>query len=94
MDLCIGLFIVCSQFKSVILVITCAQTRGSYDFTAESFETYSEFIEHTMHEHSSQTSVSIGFAIPGIAEFGFNYADSRYSKSVRKMRRASGKVRP
>lgn len=68
------------------------QTRGSYDFTAESFETYSEFIEHTMHEHSSQTSVSIGFAIPGIAEFGFNYADSRYSKSVRKMRRASGKT--
>uniref|UniRef100_A0A3B3ZWL3 Complement component C8 beta chain n=1 Tax=Periophthalmus magnuspinnatus TaxID=409849 RepID=A0A3B3ZWL3_9GOBI len=68
------------------------QTRGSYDFTLQHFDTYSMFMEHTIKEHSSKTSVSIGFAIPGIAEFGFNYNDSKYSKSIKKFRRASAKT--
>ncbi|KAJ0059146.1 hypothetical protein NL108_008587, partial [Boleophthalmus pectinirostris] len=68
------------------------QTRGSYDFTLQHFDTYSMFMEHTIREHSSKTSVSIGFAIPGVFEFGFNYADSKYSKSIRKFRRASAKT--
>lgn len=46
-----------------------------------------------MTERSSKTTVSIGFAVPGVAEFGFNYADSKYSKSEKKIRRASRKVR-
>lgn len=50
-------------------------------------------MEHTIKEHSSKTSISIGFAVPGVAEFGFNYADSKYSKSVKKFRRASGKTK-
>uniref|UniRef100_A0A8C6TSW1 Complement component C8 beta chain n=1 Tax=Neogobius melanostomus TaxID=47308 RepID=A0A8C6TSW1_9GOBI len=68
------------------------QTSGSYDFTFEHFDTYSMFMEHTIKEHSSKTSISIGFAIPGVAEFGFNYADSKYSKSIKKFRRASSKI--
>ncbi|XP_072297258.1 complement component C8 beta chain [Eucyclogobius newberryi] len=68
------------------------QTRGSYDFTLKHFDTYSMFMEHTMKEHTSKTSFSIGFAVPGVAEFGFNYADSKYSKSIRKLRKASGKT--
>ncbi|KAM6948240.1 complement component C8 beta chain [Aplochiton taeniatus] len=67
------------------------ETKGSYDFTMQSFETYSEFSDYTMRERTSKTSVSFGFALPGIAEFGFNYDDSRYSKSVKKFRRASTK---
>lgn len=68
------------------------QTRGSYDFTLEHFDSYSMFMEHTIKEHSSKTSVSFGFAVPGVAEFGFNYSDSKYSKSIRKFRRASAKT--
>ena len=69
------------------------QTKGTYDFKLQSFESYSEFVHYTMTERSSKTTVSIGFAVPGVAEFGFNYADSKYSKSEKKIRRASRKVR-
>uniref|UniRef100_A0AAV2JR52 Complement component C8 beta chain n=1 Tax=Knipowitschia caucasica TaxID=637954 RepID=A0AAV2JR52_KNICA len=68
------------------------KTGGNYDFTLEHFDTYSMFMEHTMQEYTSKTSFSIGFAIPGVAEFGFNYDDSTYSKSVKKLRRASAKT--
>ncbi|XP_010746369.2 complement component C8 beta chain [Larimichthys crocea] len=66
------------------------QTRGSYDFTLKSFESYSEYMEHTMKERSTKTKVSIGFAIPGIFEFGFNLSKDKYTKSVKKLRSASG----
>lgn len=46
-----------------------------------------------MKERTSKTVVSFGFGIPGIVEFGFNYNDNKYSKSVKKLRSASGKVR-
>uniref|UniRef100_A0A8C7RTE8 Complement component C8 beta chain n=1 Tax=Oncorhynchus mykiss TaxID=8022 RepID=A0A8C7RTE8_ONCMY len=69
------------------------ETKGTYDFKLQSFESYSEFVYYTMTERSSKTTVSIGFAVPGVAEFGFNYADSKYSKSEKKIRRASRKVR-
>lgn len=46
-----------------------------------------------MKERMSKTVVSFGFGIPGIVEFGFNYNDNKYSKSVKKLRSASGKVR-
>lgn len=49
-------------------------------------------MDYTMRERSSKTSFSIGFAIPGVAEFGFNYNDNKYTKSVQKTRRVSGKV--
>ncbi|KAM9349958.1 complement component C8 beta chain [Symphorus nematophorus] len=66
------------------------ETRGSYDFTMKSFESYSDYMDYTLTEHKSKTKVSIGFAIPGIAEFGFNFSSDKYRKSVKKIRRASG----
>ncbi|XP_028284025.1 complement component C8 beta chain isoform X2 [Parambassis ranga] len=68
------------------------ETRGSYDFTLQSFESYSEYVGNTMSERSSKISFSIGFALPGIAEFGFNYNDNKVTKSVKKTRRVSGKT--
>lgn len=50
-------------------------------------------MDYTMKEHRSQTSVSFGFAIPGVFEFGYNYNDNKYTKSVQKIRRASSKVK-
>ncbi|XP_039869957.1 complement component C8 beta chain-like [Simochromis diagramma] len=66
------------------------QTRGSYDFSLQAFESYSDYMDYTMKERTSKTVVSIGFGIPGIFEFGFNYNDNKYSKSVKKLRSASG----
>uniref|UniRef100_A0A3Q3MZ56 Complement component C8 beta chain n=2 Tax=Mastacembelus armatus TaxID=205130 RepID=A0A3Q3MZ56_9TELE len=68
------------------------QTKGSYDFTLQSYESYSDYMKYVMEEHMSKTSVSFGFAIPGIVSFGFNYNDEKYTKSVQKTRRASGKT--
>ncbi|KAM6920756.1 complement component C8 beta chain [Lycodopsis pacificus] len=68
------------------------QTKGSYDFTLESFETYSEYMDHTIKERETKTTVSIGFSIPGKAEFGFNYNDAKYTKAEQKIRRASSKT--
>lgn len=50
-------------------------------------------MDYTLRERWSKTVVSFGFAIPGVFEFGFNYSESKYSKSVQKIRRASGQVR-
>lgn len=69
------------------------QTKGSYDFTLQSFESYSDYMDHTVKERMTKTTVSFGFAIPGIVEFGFNFNDEKFTKSVQKIRRASGKVR-
>ncbi|XP_075875910.1 complement component C8 beta chain [Nelusetta ayraudi] len=66
------------------------QTKSSFDFVLQSFESYSDYIDYTLKERTSRTTISFGFAIPGVAEFGFNFDDSRYSKSVKKIRRASG----
>ncbi|XP_034038449.1 uncharacterized protein LOC117521216 [Thalassophryne amazonica] len=66
------------------------QTKGSYEFTMKSFESYSEYMDYSMKERTSKTSVSFGFGIPGIFEFGFNSNNAKYSKSVQKIRRASG----
>ncbi|XP_015228486.1 PREDICTED: complement component C8 beta chain [Cyprinodon variegatus] len=66
------------------------QTSGSYDFTLQSFESYSDYMAYTHRERMTQTSISIGFSIPGVFSFGFNYKDSKFSKSVSKIRRASG----
>uniref|UniRef100_A0A3Q3QAQ9 Complement component C8 beta chain n=1 Tax=Monopterus albus TaxID=43700 RepID=A0A3Q3QAQ9_MONAL len=68
------------------------QTRGSYDFTLQSFESYSDYMDYTLKERWSKTTVSFGFTIPGIVSFGFNYNDAKYTKSVQKIRRASGKT--
>ncbi|KAF3699042.1 Complement component C8 beta chain Complement component 8 subunit beta Precursor [Channa argus] len=67
-----------------------SQTKGSFDFTLQSFESYSDYMDYTMKERSSKTTVSFGFGIPGVFEFGFNYNDNKYTKSVQKIRRASG----
>lgn len=69
------------------------QTKGSYDFILQSFDSYSDYMDYTLKERMTQTVVSFGFAIPGIVEFGFNYNNAKYTKSVQKIRRASGKVR-
>ncbi|KAK2822056.1 hypothetical protein Q5P01_022121 [Channa striata] len=69
-----------------------SQTKGSFDFTLQSFESYSDYMDYTMKERMSQTTVSFGFGIPGVFEFGYNYNDNKYSKSVQKIRRASGKT--
>ncbi|XP_055359754.1 complement component C8 beta chain [Betta splendens] len=68
------------------------ETKGSYDFTLEAFSSYSNYMEEMTKEYSSKTSFSIGFGVPGLFDFGFNYSGSKYSKSVRKSRRASTKV--
>ncbi|KAM7401132.1 hypothetical protein PAMA_005359 [Pampus argenteus] len=68
------------------------QTKGSYDFTLQAFESYSEYMDYTMKERSTKITVSFGFAIPGVAEFGFNFNNAKYTKSVQKIRRASGKT--
>ncbi|XP_067109080.1 complement component C8 beta chain-like [Osmerus mordax] len=67
------------------------ETGGSYDFTMNSFESYSEFKHFSSKETTSKTTVSVGLSVPGVAEFGFNYSDDKYSKSVKKFRRASSK---
>ncbi|XP_028831662.1 complement component C8 beta chain [Denticeps clupeoides] len=66
------------------------QTKGSYDFKMESHETYSNFTENSLKGYMSQTSVSFGIKIPGVFELGFNYDDSKYKNSVKKLRRFSG----
>ncbi|XP_053185368.1 complement component C8 beta chain [Scomber japonicus] len=68
------------------------QTRGSYDFTLEAFETYSDYMSHTIKERMTQTTVSIGFSFPGVFHFGFNYNDAKVTKSIQKIRRASSKT--
>lgn len=50
-------------------------------------------MDYTLKERMTQTVVSFGFAIPGVFEFGFNYNSAKYTKSVKKLRRVSGKVR-
>lgn len=50
-------------------------------------------MDYTLKERMTQTVVSFGFAVPGVFEFGFNYNSAKYTKSVKKLRRASGKVR-
>ncbi|CAJ1071712.1 complement component C8 beta chain isoform X2 [Xyrichtys novacula] len=66
------------------------ETKGSYDFTLQSFDSYSDYMAFTSTERTTRVSVSFGFAIPGVAEFGFNHNEGKYSKSVQKIRRASG----
>uniref|UniRef100_A0A7N6B1S0 Complement component C8 beta chain n=1 Tax=Anabas testudineus TaxID=64144 RepID=A0A7N6B1S0_ANATE len=68
------------------------QTRGTYDFTLQSFETYSEYMDYTMKERTSKTTFSIGFGFPGVFEFGFNFSNDKYKKSVQKIRSVSGKT--
>ncbi|KAK5859577.1 hypothetical protein PBY51_021127 [Eleginops maclovinus] len=68
------------------------QTKGSYDFTLESFNSYSEYMDHSVKERTTQTTISIGFAIPGVAEFGYNYNNAKHTKAERKIRRASGRT--
>lgn len=68
------------------------QTKGSYDFTLEAFDSYSEYMDHTIKEHTTQTSFAIGFGIAGVAEFGFSFKDEKYTKAERKIRSASGKT--
>uniref|UniRef100_H3CR06 Complement component C8 beta chain n=1 Tax=Tetraodon nigroviridis TaxID=99883 RepID=H3CR06_TETNG len=67
------------------------QTKGSYDFILHSYDSYSSYMDFTLKERMTQTVVSFGFAIPGVFEFGFNYNSAKYSKSVKKLRRVSGK---
>lgn len=68
------------------------QTQSSFDFTSKSYETYSDYSHHSRKEESSQTTFSFGIAIPGVFEVGFDYSDSKYTKSVKKIRRASSKT--
>lgn len=70
-----------------------SQTKGSYDFILQSSDSYSSYMEDTLKERMTQTTVSFGFSLPGVFEFGFNYNSAKYSKSVKKLRRVSGKVR-
>ncbi|XP_068461057.1 complement component C8 beta chain [Clinocottus analis] len=65
------------------------QTKGSYDFTLQSFESYSDYKKHTIKERSVQTTVAFGFAIPGIFEFGYSRKDAKQTKAEQKIRRAS-----
>ncbi|KAJ8357302.1 hypothetical protein SKAU_G00200960 [Synaphobranchus kaupii] len=66
------------------------ETKGSFDFTLNEFESYASFEKSRTETHSSKTSVSIGIKIPQVFEFGFNYNDMKRKKYVQKMRRFSG----
>lgn len=66
------------------------ETKGSYDFTLEAYESYNEYFKSESKATLSKTSVSFGIAIPQVFEFGFNYNDHKYKKSVKKMRTFSG----
>ncbi|KAM8850403.1 complement component C8 beta chain [Spinachia spinachia] len=68
------------------------QTKGSYDFTMQSFESYKDYMDHVVEERHTQTSFSFGIAVPGVFEFAFNFNDDKYSKAERKIRRASSKT--
>ncbi|XP_058486678.1 complement component C8 beta chain [Solea solea] len=68
------------------------QTKGSYDFNLQSFESYSDYMDYTRKERMTQISFSFGFAIPGVFEFGFNFNNAKTTKSIQKIRRASGRV--
>lgn len=68
------------------------QTRGSYNFTVDAFESYSEYMEHTLKERWSKTTVSFGFSFPGVFEFSYNFNSAKYSKSVKKLHRYSGRT--
>ncbi|XP_056148690.1 complement component C8 beta chain [Lampris incognitus] len=67
------------------------QTKGTYDFTLRAFRSYSDYFDYSERERTRKISISLGFAIPGVAEFGFNYNENKYSKSIQKIRRFSGK---
>ncbi|XP_030631725.1 complement component C8 beta chain [Chanos chanos] len=67
------------------------ETKGSYDFKGESFASYSDLMHNTMTATMSQTSVSFSIGIPGVLGLGFNYADSKYKKTAKGLRRYSGK---
>ncbi|XP_062850536.1 complement component C8 beta chain [Trichomycterus rosablanca] len=69
------------------------QTKGSHDFKMEAYESYTEFSTHTMKATMSKTTVSFKFGIPGVFELGYNYDDSKYKKSVEKLRSYSGTKR-
>ncbi|XP_030016812.1 complement component C8 beta chain [Sphaeramia orbicularis] len=68
------------------------QTRGSYDFTVDAFESYSDYMENTLKERWSKTTVSFGFSLPGVFEFSYNRNENKYSKSVKKIHRYSGRT--
>uniref|UniRef100_A0A7N6BD61 Complement component C8 beta chain n=1 Tax=Anabas testudineus TaxID=64144 RepID=A0A7N6BD61_ANATE len=68
------------------------QTRGTYDFTLQSFETYSEYMDYTMKERTSKTTFSIGFGFPGVFEFGFNFSNDKYKKSTNSFVRAKAEL--
>ncbi|KAK1797435.1 hypothetical protein P4O66_008812 [Electrophorus voltai] len=66
------------------------KTKGSYDFKLEAYDSYKEYSEHTMRASLSKTTVSFGIAVPGVFELGYNYNDSKYRKSEKKLRHYSG----
>ncbi|TTG32354.1 Complement component C8 beta chain [Bagarius yarrelli] len=74
------------------MIFVVLQTKGSYDFKLEFYESYKEFSEHTMSSTMSRTTVSFSFAVPGLFEIGFNYDESKYKKSVKKLRSYAGKT--
>ena len=79
--------------KGNILFLVYFQTKASYDFSLQSFDSYSDYMDYTMNERTEKTSVSFGFGFPGLFEFSFHKDDAKYTKSVQKLRRYSGKVR-
>ncbi|KAJ8390419.1 hypothetical protein AAFF_G00108130, partial [Aldrovandia affinis] len=65
-------------------------TKGTYDFTLDTFESYSSFEKNSTEARHSTTSVSFAIKIPEVFELGFNYNDMKYKKYVQKMRHYSG----
>uniref|UniRef100_H2SRH9 Complement component C8 beta chain n=1 Tax=Takifugu rubripes TaxID=31033 RepID=H2SRH9_TAKRU len=68
------------------------QTKGSYDFILQSSDSYSSYMEDTLKERMTQTTVSFGFSFPGVFEFGFNYNSAKYSKSSHSFVRAKAEL--
>ncbi|MCJ8731197.1 hypothetical protein PDJAM_G00196670 [Pangasius djambal] len=68
------------------------ETKGSSDFELKSYDSYREYSAHTMRATMSRTTISFSFAIPNLFEIGFNYDESKYRKSVQKLRSYAGKA--
>ncbi|XP_051788928.1 DAB adaptor protein 1a [Erpetoichthys calabaricus] len=87
---CLPYFIYDTRFrKPHNLQSYTLETKGTYEFDLKEFESYTEIEKDTMRAHSSQTEFAIGFSIPGVFEFGFNYNDASQKKLIKRMRHYS-----
>ncbi|TRY54176.1 hypothetical protein DNTS_030451 [Danionella cerebrum] len=65
------------------------ETKGSYEFKLEGYESYRDYFKSESRATLSKTSVSIGISFPNAFDFSFGYNDHKYKKTVKRMRNFS-----